>query len=42
MPHNDLYLAWLNDAYSLEQSLVQVLERHVTDAKDYPRAIASK
>ena len=37
MPHNDLYLAWLNDAYSLEQSLVQVLERHVTDAKDYPQ-----
>jgi ferritin-like metal-binding protein YciE len=36
MPHNELYLAWLNDAYALEQSLVEVLERHVTDAKDYP------
>ena len=37
MPHNELYLAWLNDAYGLEQSLVQVLERHVTDARDYPQ-----
>ena len=37
MPHNELYLAWLNDAYSLEQSLVQVLERHVADANDHPQ-----
>ncbi len=37
MPHNDLYIAWLNDAYSLEQSLVQTLERHIKDAKDHPQ-----
>jgi ferritin-like metal-binding protein YciE len=37
MPHNDLYLAWLNDAYSMEQSLVEVLERHVADAKNHPQ-----
>ena len=36
MPHNELYIAWLNDAYGLEQSLVQTLERHVKDAKDHP------
>ena len=40
MAHNELYLAWLNDAYSLEQSLTQVLERHVADAKDYPQVQA--
>ncbi len=37
MAHNELYLAWLNDAYGLEQSLVQTLERHVKDAKDHPQ-----
>lgn len=37
MAHNQLYLAWLNDAYSLEQSLVQVLENHAKDASDHPQ-----
>lgn len=37
MAHNQLYLAWLNDAYGMEQSLVQVLENHVKDAKDHPQ-----
>ncbi len=30
------YVAWLNDAYSMEQSISKVLENHVKDAKDYP------
>lgn len=34
----DLLVAWLNDAYSLEKSLVQVLEHHAKDFKDHPEA----
>ncbi len=30
------FLDWLNDAYSMEQSISKVLENHVQDAKDYP------
>lgn len=30
------YVGWLNDAYSMEQSISKVLENHVNDAKDYP------
>jgi ferritin-like metal-binding protein YciE len=33
----DLYVRWLNDAYSMEQSIIQVLENHVEDAKDQPQ-----
>ena len=33
-------LAWLNDAYSMEQSLVPVLENHAQDAKAFPAAQA--
>ena len=29
-------LSWLNDAYSMEKGLVQVLENHAKDAKDHP------
>jgi ferritin-like metal-binding protein YciE len=29
-------LSWLNDAYAMEKSLVQVLENHAKDAKDHP------
>jgi len=29
-------IAWLNDAYSMEKSIAQVLENHVRDAKDSP------
>jgi ferritin-like metal-binding protein YciE len=36
MAHKDLYLSWLNDAYSLERSLEQVLEHRINDAKDHP------
>lgn len=35
MAHKDLYLSWLNDAYSMERSLEQVLEHRVKDAKDH-------
>lgn len=31
-----MYLAWLNDAYGMEQSLVQTLQNHVKDAKGHP------
>lgn len=31
-------LSWLNDAYSMEKGLVQVLENHAKDAKDHPEA----
>ena len=30
------FVSWLNDAYSMEQSIGQVLENHVNDAKDVP------
>jgi ferritin-like metal-binding protein YciE len=31
-------LSWLNDAYSMEKGLVQVLENHANDVKDHPDA----
>jgi ferritin-like metal-binding protein YciE len=37
MSHNELYISWLNDAYGMEQSLVQVLERHAMDAQSHPQ-----
>src|SRR5687768_3890310 len=37
----DLFVAWLNDAYAMEQSLIPVLENHAADAqKDMPEAAA--
>ena len=33
----DLFVSWLNDAYSMQQSITQVLENHVKDAKDHPQ-----
>ena len=33
----DLLLAWLNDAYSMENGLVPILQNHANDAKDYPQ-----
>jgi ferritin-like metal-binding protein YciE len=33
----DLFVSWLKDAYSMEQSIAQVLENHVKDAKDHPQ-----
>jgi len=36
----DLLVAWLNDAYAMEQSLSNVLENHIKDARDYPQVQA--
>jgi len=36
--NNDLLIAWLKDAYAMEQALVPVLENHAKDAKDDPAA----
>jgi ferritin-like metal-binding protein YciE len=36
MAHNELYMAWLNDAYGTEQSLIKTLENHVKDADGHP------
>jgi len=36
MADHDIVLTWLNDAYSVENALVHVLERHAKAAKDYP------
>src|SRR5437588_1858042 len=37
---NELLIAWLNDAYAMEQALIPVLENHAKDAKDDPAARA--
>src|SRR5436190_17521016 len=37
MAHQDLFMAWLNDAYGMENSLVQVLQNHAKDAQDHPQ-----
>lgn len=36
MPQNDLMIAWLNDAYAMENALVPVLENHARDADAHP------
>ena len=36
MTPQDTFISWLNDAYAMEKSLVQVLENHANDAKDFP------
>ena len=41
MAHVDTVIAWLNDAHALENNLVQVLENHANDAKDYPQIQAN-
>ena len=40
MADQALVIAWLNDAYSMEQSITQVLQNHAKDAKDMPDAQA--
>lgn len=40
MTPQEMMLAWLNDAYSMEQGIVQVLERQVTSAADHPQVQA--
>ena len=34
----DLLVAWLNDAYAMEQGLIPVLQNHANDMKDNPQA----
>jgi ferritin-like metal-binding protein YciE len=36
MPKNDLLIAWLNDAYAMEQSQQAMLKRFVKDFEDFP------
>jgi len=36
MANNELVIAWLNDAHAMELGIAQVLERHITEAKDHP------
>lgn len=36
MAHNELFVAWLNDAHAMEKSIVEALERQVDLAKDHP------
>lgn len=36
MNQKDLLLAWLNDAYAMENGLIPVLQNHASDAKDFP------
>jgi ferritin-like metal-binding protein YciE len=38
--NDDLLIAWLRDAYAMEQALIPVLENHAKDAKDDPAARA--
>src|ERR1044072_9150984 len=35
-PAEKQLIAWLNDAYFMEQSLAKVLENHAADARDLP------
>ncbi|KKW42108.1 MAG: hypothetical protein UY92_C0010G0024 [Candidatus Magasanikbacteria bacterium GW2011_GWA2_56_11] len=41
MAHKETLITWLNDAYSVEQSYAQMLERHRQEAKDMPE-VSSK
>jgi ferritin-like metal-binding protein YciE len=36
MAHRDTLIAWLNDAYAMENNLIQTLENHASDAKGHP------
>jgi len=36
MAHQEMIIAWLNDAYGMEQSITHVLENHAKDTKDHP------
>lgn len=37
MTEKELFIAWLNDAYSTELAMMPVLENHAKDAADYPQ-----
>lgn len=41
MTSKELFIAWLNDAHGMENTLIEVLEHQVKDAKDHP-AICAK
>jgi ferritin-like metal-binding protein YciE len=36
MADNDFVIKWLNDAYSMENALIKVLENHANDAEGHP------
>ncbi len=40
MAHKDFVIKWLNDAYGMENALIQVLENHAKDAQDHPQVQA--
>jgi ferritin-like metal-binding protein YciE len=37
MTANELLLAWLKDAYAMEEALIPNLENHAKDARDHPQ-----
>jgi ferritin-like metal-binding protein YciE len=37
MTSKDLYLSWLNDAYSMEKNVEQMLSQHASQASDHPQ-----
>ena len=37
MAHKDFVIKWLNDAYSMENALIPVLENHAKDAEGLPQ-----
>lgn len=37
MAHTEMVIAWLNDAYGMEQSITHVLENHAKDAQEHPQ-----
>lgn len=37
MTGTDTLIAWLNDAYGMENSLMQILEHQIKDAESYPQ-----
>src|SRR4028118_2098882 len=36
MTEKELFISWLNDAYSTELAMMPVLENHAKHARDYP------
>ncbi len=37
MTGKDQLIAWLNDAYGMENALIEILQHQIKDAKDYPQ-----
>jgi ferritin-like metal-binding protein YciE len=37
MTEKELFISWLNDAYSTELAMMPVLENHAKDSSDYPQ-----